>query len=120
MKYFLIGLGWIFVGLGALGAVLPVLPTTPFILLAVFFFSKGSDRFHTWLIQSNLYKKYGKRVVEERTLDVKSKFKIVLTAYAMLAISFILTDSMIVKTVIISSVIAIFLTFTIFIKNPSE
>ena len=45
--YFL--LGWCFFGLGAVGTVVPGLPTTPFMLLALWAFSKSSRRFHDWL-----------------------------------------------------------------------
>ncbi|MEM6577098.1 MAG: YbaN family protein [Pseudomonadota bacterium] len=42
-------LGFIALSLGAIGVVLPVLPTTPFVLLAVFAFAKGSPRLEAWL-----------------------------------------------------------------------
>jgi hypothetical protein len=58
---------------GLIGAFLPILPTTPLVLLASYFFSKGSPKFHNWLI--NL-KYFGKKIQdweEHGVIDLKSK-----------------------------------------------
>lgn len=51
----LILLGWLSLILGFVGIFLPLLPTTPFVLLAAFFFSKGSTKIHNWLLANKLF-----------------------------------------------------------------
>ncbi|HEV7254714.1 MAG TPA: YbaN family protein [Mesorhizobium sp.] len=49
MRLLWVGLGWACVLLGLIGMVLPLMPTTVFLLLAAWSFSRGSPRFHCWL-----------------------------------------------------------------------
>lgn len=50
-RYVYLVLGWLAVALGAVGIVLPVLPTTPLMILAAFLFTKGSPRARAWLVE---------------------------------------------------------------------
>ena len=54
-KYLYITLGMILVGLGFIGIILPGIPTTPFILLAAWLFSKSSKRFENWLTNHKIF-----------------------------------------------------------------
>lgn len=83
---------WLMIGivsmvLGAIGVVLPVLPTTPFLLLASFCFAKGYDRFHKWFIGTKLYKKHLESFVTSRSMTLKTKLCILLPASAMLILA---------------------------------
>ena len=55
MKYFYFTLGWLFFVTGVIGAFLPVLPTTIFMILALWAFSKSSDKFHKWLYTHKIF-----------------------------------------------------------------
>jgi uncharacterized membrane protein YbaN (DUF454 family) len=60
--------GTICVGLGIVGIFLPLLPTTPFLLLAAFFYSRGSERFHGWLLGNRWFGSYLRRYREHRSM----------------------------------------------------
>lgn len=57
-RVFLLGVGFLSVGLAAAGIMLPLLPTTPFLLLAAACFLRSSDRLHRWLINHRWFGSY--------------------------------------------------------------
>ena len=76
-------------GIGAVGVVLPILPTTPFLLLASYCFARGSNRFHTWFRNTKLYKRHLESFAESRTMTRKTKISILIPASLMLILAFI-------------------------------
>ncbi len=73
-KYLLIIAGIISVFLAFLGIFLPILPTTPFLLLAAFLFSKSSDKFYNWLINNKLFGSFIKNYREGKGVSRQAKF----------------------------------------------
>ena len=69
-------LGCVGLGLGALGAALPLLPAFPFLLLAAVCFGKSSPRLHNWFIGTKLYKNNLESFVRGQGMTIKAKFRI--------------------------------------------
>lgn len=120
MRYIYIFLGFVFLGLGILGAFLPILPTTPFLLLTLFFFGKSSRRLHQWFLGTQIYKKYLKTFDEQRALTKKSKAYILMLSTAMMALSFYLTPNIYGKTTIIILLLVEYWFFFFWIKTIEE
>jgi len=66
--------GTFFLIVGLIGIVIPILPTTPFLLLTAYCYTKGSDRMYAWLISNRLFGSYLQDYYEGRGLSIKSKF----------------------------------------------
>ncbi|MEE4568537.1 DUF454 family protein [Paenibacillus polymyxa] len=101
MKPIYITLGFLFLALGVIGVVVPLLPTTPFLLLATFFFMRGSERIHEWFSNTSLYQKYLESFVQTRSLKLSTKITSLGLASAMLITGFIFTPIMWGKILIV-------------------
>ena len=83
-NHLLVILGWFFIVLGAIGVVLPILPTTPFLIVALALFAKSSPRFHQMLLNNVWFGPDLKQWEDKRTLSRKTKYK----AYFLIVITF--------------------------------
>lgn len=93
LKYLYLMLAFLFLGIGTVGVVVPLLPTTPFLLLASFFFAKGSERFHRWFQATKLYREYLENFEKSRSMTLKTKLCILLPVSCMLLGAFIMMDN---------------------------
>jgi uncharacterized membrane protein YbaN (DUF454 family) len=87
-----VALGLFFVGLGILGAFLPLLPTTPFLLLASYFFTKSSPRLQAWLHGSRILGPYLREWEEHRAVRRSVKLTAVGVLIISLSISLLLLE----------------------------
>lgn len=87
MKIIYLIIGILATGLGAIGVILPVLPTTPFLLLAAYCFAKSSKRINDWFLSTSLYRKHLDCFVKERAMTLKTKVMILSFASSMLLIA---------------------------------
>ncbi|MBX7355712.1 YbaN family protein [Clostridium chauvoei] len=119
-KGFYITVGLICVILGSIGVIIPILPTTPFLLLASFCFVRGSDRFDRWFKGTKLYKKHLESFTTNRSMTLKAKISILLFADIMMAFPLIIIDNLVVKVVLILVILFKFYYFIFRIKTIKE
>jgi uncharacterized membrane protein YbaN (DUF454 family) len=83
-------LGCMGVGLGAVGAVVPMIPAFPFLMLATFSFARSSEKLHTWFIGTKLYKDNLEDFVAGHGMTRKTKVRIMITVTALMSVGFIM------------------------------
>lgn len=103
-KVFFVVLGCLSLGLGALGAVLPLLPAFPFLMLAAFCFAKSSEKLHGWFVSTKLYKKNLESFVQGKGMTVGTKIRIMLTVTFLMSIGFIMMHAVPVGRIVLGIV----------------
>lgn len=104
-NYFYITIGFIAFGLGAIGVILPIVPTTPFLLLASFCFAKGSEKFNNWFINTKLYKKQLEKFVKEKAMTLKQKLFILIIVGIMISFPLVIVDKLWVRLMLIGVIL---------------
>lgn len=117
MKAIYVILGSIFFVLGVIGAFLPVLPTTPFLLLASVFLAKGSKRFHNWFVSTNIYKEHIKDFEKNKSMTFNMKLRLLVLSSSMMILSFILVDIIYIRILIAVLIVIKYYIFIFKIKT---
>jgi len=105
-RHLLLALGWTCVLLGALGAFLPLLPTTPFLLVALWAFSQSSQKFHDWLYGHKLFGPPLQRWNQYGVIPLSAKILALATMAASLTYLTVFTDTPLYVVAIAGAVMA--------------
>ena len=123
-KVIYITVGCIGLALGAVGAVLPLLPAFPFLLLAAVCFGKSSERLDRWFKNTKLYKNNLESFVKGQGMTWKTKIKIMITVTVLMTIGFIMMNQVVVGRIVLTCVWVFHIIYFIFgvktIKNTNK
>ena len=103
-KIVYIVVGCIGVGLGAIGAVVPMLPAFPFLMLAAFCFGRSSERLNNWFINTKLYKNNLESFVQGRGMTWTTKIRIMITVTVLMSIGFVMMSKVPVGRIVLACV----------------
>ena len=113
----LLACAWISCALGFVGIVIPVLPTTPFLLLAAFLFAKSSPRCHAWIVSTKVYKNYVEAFKESGGMPVSQKVKVLAISLPIMGVSAFVAQK--VTVWVILGCAATFLLYLVLIRIPT-
>ncbi len=108
---------WIACVLGCVGVVVPVLPTTPFLLLSTFLFAKSSPRCHAWIISTRIYQTYVGAFKEAGGIPLITKARILTVSFALMAVSAFVVQKPLVWAVL--GIVSLFLVYFMVIRIPT-
>jgi uncharacterized membrane protein YbaN (DUF454 family) len=108
MRILLIVCGTIFTALGVIGILVPLLSTTPFLLLAAACYARSSERFYNWLLNNRLFGRYVRDYLEKRGISLRVKVIILIVLWVTITLSVILaTDALWLKILLVAIAIAV-------------
>lgn len=121
MKYIYLLLGFIGVALGAVAAVVPLLPSFPFLLLAFICFGKSSEKLDSWFKSTKLYKHNLESFINKQGMTRGNKIRVMITVTAVMMVGFYMLRQMRIGQVILGIVwIGHILYFSFGVKNKAR
>lgn len=122
-KYLFIVLGFLFLSLGIIGIIFPVLPTTPFLLLTSYFFVRSSDKLYQWLIHHKVFGDYIYNYVKYKAIRKSAKIMALLMIWITIPMCLIFfLDNIFVKIMlmIIATIVSIYIISLKTLKGEPE
>lgn len=120
-KILYICFGCLGVVLGLIGAALPIVPSFPFLFLAAFCFTRGSEKLHNWLIGTRLYRYNLKNYFDGKGMTWKTKFRLLGGITLLLAVSFIMTHKILAAKIAVGIVWILYVIyFVFFVKTMKD
>jgi uncharacterized membrane protein YbaN (DUF454 family) len=108
LRPLLIAVGFLNVALGVLGIFVPLLPTTPFLLLAAACFVRSSDRFYEWLMTNRWVGDYLRSYMEHRATTMSTKVVCIATLWCCLGLAGVFfTDNLIVRLLLLAVAVGV-------------
>ena len=111
-------------GVGAVGAVVPLLPAFPFLLLAAYSFARSSERLHSWFINTKLYKNNLESYVKGRGMTKRTKVRIMITVTVLMTFGFVMMHQVPVGRIVLAAVWLFHIFYFVFgvktLKEPAE
>ncbi|WP_251212608.1 YbaN family protein [Adlercreutzia murintestinalis] len=108
---------WASFAMGCIGVVVPVLPTTPFLLLAAFLFARSSPRMHAWLCSTKVHQRYVAAFRQAGGIPLSTKVRLVGVSYAMMGASALVVQKPLVWAVL--GCVAVFLLYLMAVRIPT-
>ena len=99
-KILLMAAGFVCLGIGAVGTVLPVLPGVPLLLVAAFCFAKASDRVHAWFARTKLYQDHVATYMRRGGLTRKAKLRIV----GLVTVIMLLSGALVLRGIVVAQI----------------
>ena len=114
-------IGSIGAGVGAIGTILPMIPTIPFLLLAAYCFAKSSQKLNDWFVSTKLYKENLESYVQGKGMTKKTKMRIMGTVTLLMTIGFLMMSRVPIGRMILFGVWVFHMVYFIFgIKTLRE
>ena len=103
-KVFYLALGFVGLALTVVGAIVPLLPAFPFVVLTVFGFGKGSERLHQWFLSTKLYKENFESYLKGRGMTLKAKLRLIASVTLTISIGCYMLGPMLLRHLILLTV----------------